>query len=103
MKSYYSGFNAYCGASPVQDYVRAASKLFCSAFEKAHLIEPTRENIAAWLKYTRMTPEDIELSIYDSYALAKTFRTIGNILKAEFLPKDYKFGAIELEETEAAS
>ena len=79
----------------------AAAKYYCSVFEKAALLVPSRENVAAWVKYTRMTPEEIEMSIRDCYELSQTFRTVGDILKAEFLSKDPKQEAIDLEETEA--
>ena len=55
--------------------------LFCKAYEKAVLLTPTEENVRIWTECTRMTKEDIEDSVQDSYELAQTFQTIGDLLK----------------------
>ena len=55
--------------------------LFCKAYEKAVLLTPTEENVRIWTECTRMTQEEIEDSVQDSYELAQTFQTIGNLLK----------------------
>lgn len=60
--------------------------IFCKAYEKAVLLTPTVENIRCWTECTRMRPDEIEDSIKDSYELAQTFQTIGDILKKEILP-----------------
>ena len=55
--------------------------LFCKAYEKAVLLTPTEENVRIWTEYTRMTKEEIEDSVQESYELARTFQTIGDLLK----------------------
>ena len=55
--------------------------LFCKAFEKAVLLTPTEENVLIWTECTRMTREEIEDSVQESYELAQTFQTIGDLLK----------------------
>ena len=63
---------------------------FCKAYEKAVLLTPTLENVRCWVDCTRMKPEEIEDSVKESYELAQVFQTIGDILKNEILPKDYR-------------
>ncbi len=60
--------------------------LFCKAYEKAVLLTPSVENVHYWTEGTRMKPEEIEDSIQESYELAQTFQTIGDILKNTILP-----------------
>ena len=55
--------------------------LFCKAYEKAVLLTPTEENVRIWTECTRMTQEEIEDSVQESYELAQTFQTIGDLLK----------------------
>ena len=55
--------------------------LFCKAYEKAVLLTPTEENVRIWAECTRMTQEEIEDSVQESYELAQTFQTIGDLLK----------------------
>ena len=55
--------------------------LFCKAYEKAVLLTPTEENVRIWTECTRMTQEEIEDSVKDSYELAQTFQTIRDLLK----------------------
>ena len=55
--------------------------LFCKAYERAVLLTPTEENVRIWTECTRMTQEEIEDSVKDSYELAQTFQTIGDLLK----------------------
>lgn len=64
--------------------------LFCKAYEKAVLLTPTLENVRCWVDCTRMRPDEIEDSVKESYELAQVFQTIGDILKNEILPKDYR-------------
>lgn len=54
------------------------ASLFCKAYEKAVLLTPTVEN-------TRMRPDEIEDSMRETYELAQTFQTIGDLLKNEVL------------------
>ena len=62
--------------------------LFCKAYEKAVLLTPTLECVRCWVEGTRMRPDEIEDSVRESYELAQTFQTIGDLLKNEILPKD---------------
>ena len=55
--------------------------LFCKAYEKAVLLTPTEENVQIWTECTRMRREEIEDFAQDSYELAQTFQTIGDLLK----------------------
>ena len=64
--------------------------LFCKAFERAVLLMPTEENVRLWVEGTRMRLDEIEDSVRESYALAHTFQTIGDLLKNEILPKDWR-------------
>lgn len=59
--------------------------LFCKAYEKAVLLTPTLENVRCWVEGARMRPDEIEDTMRDSYRLAQTFQTIGDILKTEML------------------
>ena len=61
--------------------------LFCKAFERAVLLTPTEENVRLWVEGTRMRPDEIEDSIKESYELAQTFQTIGDLLKTRFCPR----------------
>ena len=62
------------------------ARLFCKVYEKAVLLTPTVENVRDWVMGTRMRPDEIEDSIKESYELAQTFQTIGDVLKMEILP-----------------
>ena len=62
--------------------------LFCKAFERAVMLTPTEENVRLWVEGTRMRPDEIKDSIKESYELAQTFQTIGDLLKNKILPKD---------------
>ena len=64
--------------------------LFCKAYERAVLLTPTEKNVRTWAECTRMTPEEIEDSVQESYKLAQTFQSIGDLLKNEILPKDWR-------------
>ena len=45
------------------------------------------ENVRDWVMGTRMRPDEIEDSIKESYELAQTFQTIGDVLKMEILSR----------------
>ena len=64
--------------------------IFCKAYEKAVLLTPTLDNVRCWTECTRMRPDEIEDSVRESYELAQTFQTIGDLLKNEILPKDWR-------------
>ncbi len=55
--------------------------LFCKAFERAVLLEPTEENVRIWTQCTRMTPEEIEDSVKEARELAEVFSSIAGILE----------------------
>lgn len=55
--------------------------LFCKAYEKSVLLTPTEENVRIWAVCTRMRQEEIKDSVQESYELAQTFQTIGDLLK----------------------
>ena len=60
--------------------------LFCKAFERAVLLEPTEENVRTWTECTRMTPEEIMDSVKEAREIANAFSTIANILET-FAPQ----------------
>ncbi len=62
--------------------------LFCNAYEKSVLLTPTLKNVRYWVECTRMTLEEIVDSAEESYELAQTFQSIGDLLKNEILPKE---------------
>ena len=70
--------------------------LFCKAFERAVLLTPSEENVRLWVEGTRMRPDEIGDSVRESYELAQTFQTIGDILKNEILPKDWRITVPEV-------
>ena len=55
--------------------------LFCKAFERAVLLEPTKENVRIWTQCTRMTPEEIEDNAREARELAEVFSSIAGILE----------------------
>ena len=55
--------------------------LFCKAFERAVLLEPTEENVRIWTQCTRMTPDEIEDSAKEARELAEVFANIAGILE----------------------
>ena len=50
--------------------------IFCKAYEKAVLLDPTEENVRIWAKCTRMTRDEMENTVKESRELAEVFRTI---------------------------
>ena len=66
------------------------ARLFCKAFERAVLLMPTEENVRLWVEGTRMRPDEVEDSIKESYELAQTFQTIGDLLKNKILSRDWR-------------
>ena len=55
--------------------------LFCKAYEKAVLLDPTEENVRIWAKCTRMTREEMEDTVKESRELAEVFQTIANLME----------------------
>lgn len=66
------------------------AKLFCTAFEKALLVEPTTENIRAYVECTRMTPEEMQDAIKESREIAEAFEQIAEIIETTILPADWR-------------
>lgn len=60
--------------------------LFCKAFEKAVLLEPTEENVRAWVECTRMNREELTDTVKEARELAETFSSIADILEQSILP-----------------
>ena len=55
--------------------------LFCKAYEKAVLLDPTEENVRIWAKCTRMTRDEMEDTVKESRELAEVFQTIANLME----------------------
>ena len=55
--------------------------VFCKAFEKAALLEPTEENVRIWAKCTRMTRDEMEDTIKESRELAEVFSAIADLME----------------------
>ena len=54
--------------------------VFCKAFEKSVLLEPTEENVRIWAECTRMNQDEIRDSAQEARELAEVFTAIANIL-----------------------
>ena len=74
------------------DYRHKIASLFCKAYEQAVLLTPTLENIRLWVECTRMRPDEVDDSVKESYELAQTFQTIGDLLKNEILNTRHQAG-----------
>ena len=69
--------------------------LFCKAFEKAVLLEPTEKNVRAWVECTRMNQEEMEDTVKEARELAETFSSIADIMEQKILPnQDQKEEAV---------
>lgn len=75
------------------DHRHKIASLFCKAYEQAVLLTPTLENVRLWVECTRMRPDEVEDSVKESYELAQTFQTIGDLLKNEILNTSQQAGA----------
>ena len=60
--------------------------LFCKVFEKAVLLEPTEENVRAWVECTRMNQDEMEDTVKEARELAETFSSIADIMEQKILP-----------------
>lgn len=60
--------------------------LFCKAFEKSVLLEPTEENVRIWVECTRMNQEEMEDNVKEARELAEAFSSIADILEQKILP-----------------
>lgn len=67
------------------DHRHKIAALFCKAYERAVLLTPTLENVHCWVECTRMRPDEVEDSVQEFYELARTFQSIGDLLKSEIL------------------
>ena len=56
--------------------------VFCKAYEKAVLLDPTEENVRIWAKCTRMTRDEMEDMVKESRELAEVFRTIADLMES---------------------
>ena len=55
--------------------------VFCKAYEKAVLLDPTEENVRIWAKCTRMTRDEMEDTVKESRELAEVFRIIADLME----------------------
>ena len=60
--------------------------LFCRAFEKAVLLEPTEENVRIWVECTRMNREEMEDTAREARELAAAFSSIADVLEEKIMP-----------------
>ena len=52
--------------------------VFCKAFEKAVLLDPTEENVRIWAECTRMTREEMEDTVREARQLSEVFTAIAD-------------------------
>ncbi len=52
--------------------------VFCKAFEKALMLEPTEENVRIWAECTRMTREEMEDTVREAHQLSEVFAVIAD-------------------------
>ena len=60
--------------------------VFCKAFEKSVLLEPTEENVRIWVECTRMNQEEVADTVKEARELAETFSSIADIMEQKILP-----------------
>ena len=60
--------------------------LFCKAFEKSLLLEPTEENVRIWVECTRMNREEMEDTAREARELAAAFSSIADVLEEKIMP-----------------
>ena len=60
--------------------------VFCKAFEKSVLLEPTEENVRIWVECTRMNQEEVTDTVKEARELAETFSFIADVLEQKILP-----------------
>ena len=58
------------------------SGVFCKAFEKALLLEPTEENVRIWAECTRMTRSEMEDTVKEARELAEVFTAIAGLMES---------------------
>lgn len=52
--------------------------VFCKAFERAVLLDPTEENVRIWAECTRMTREEMEDTVREARQLSEVFAAIAD-------------------------
>ncbi len=57
------------------------ASIFCKAYERALMLNPTEENVRLWVEGTRMRMDEIEDSVKESRDLAQVFLSIADILE----------------------
>lgn len=72
------------------DRKRRIAGVFCKAFEKAVLLEPTEENVRIWAECTRMKPDEMSDTVKEARELAETFSAIADIMEQKILPLDWR-------------
>ena len=60
--------------------------VFCKAFEKSVLLEPTEENVRIWVECTRMNREEMEDTAREARELAAAFSSIADVLEEKIMP-----------------
>lgn len=55
--------------------------VFCKAFERAVLLEPTEENVRIWAECTRMTREEMEDTVREARELSEVFAAIAGLME----------------------
>mgnify|MGYP001783745192 FL=1 len=55
--------------------------VFCKAFEKAVLLDPTEENVRIWAECTRMTREEMEDTVREARELSEVFAAIAGLME----------------------
>ena len=68
---------------PVRNQIGENGKFTAKAHRNK--LTPTLENVRCWVENTRMRPDEVEDSVRESYELAQTFQTIGDLLKNEIM------------------
>ena len=59
--------------------------VFCKAFEKAALLEPSEEKIRIWVACTRMTREEMTDTVKEARELSETFVAIADLIEHNLL------------------
>ena len=59
--------------------------VFCKAFEKSVLLEPTEENVRIWVECTRMNREEMEDTAREARELAAAFSSIADVLEEKIM------------------
>ena len=71
------------------DEEHKTAKLYINGFRHGNPVKATVENVRRYLKFTSTDPEDMVMSMEEAYEIARNFNSIGDIIKNEFLPKNW--------------